>query len=58
MADAVLIILKRTPVNVVPLAFQVCEASITGADAVTVPLSADSVVKAPEFLVVEPIGVF
>ena len=52
---AVLVKVAKIPVNVTPLLFQVCERSSTGALAVSVPLLAKSVVKAPLFGVVEPI---
>ncbi len=41
-ALAVSVTLTRSPVKVVPLAFQVCAKSSTGADAVSVPLLAVS----------------
>ncbi len=58
MAAAVSATVKRRPVKVVPLAFQVCARSSTGADAVSVPLLAVSVVNVPAAGVVLPIGVF
>ncbi len=44
--------------NVTAALFQVCAKSSTGADAVSVPLLAVSVVKVPAAGVVLPIGVF
>jgi hypothetical protein len=58
LALAVLVSARFRPVKVVPLAFHVWLKSSTGADAVSVPLLAASVVKAPLFRVVDPIGVF
>ena len=53
-ADSVMATL--TPVNVTAALFQVCAKSSTGALAVSEPLLAESVVKAPVDAVVEPIA--
>ncbi len=56
VALAVLVTLNRNPVNVTPLAFQVCAKSSTGALAASVPLLAVSVVKVPAAGVVLPMA--
>jgi hypothetical protein len=56
LALAVLVSARFSPVKVVPLAFQVCAKSSTGADAVIVPLLAVRVVNLPVFGTELPIG--
>ena len=55
-AEAVSVMLACKAVKVTPALFQVCASVKAGELAVSVPLLAESVVNAPVFGVVEPIG--